>query len=191
MSRPYPSAQSVRKHSNHVAPLEETFSDLSLSDFIIAHKRIARCKLERLQLHPYQAALIQQGVQPQMDCRETFNAVLEASIGYTGACIAMVVDEMVDVNMRVDTALLSGETIMDQVKELRGEVEALREERQNLQAEMETLRSDRRELRDEMMEMREENTVFFREINSLGGVVNGLVAELHWRQPAIFPLIIY
>ena len=90
----------------------------------------------------------------------------------------MVVDEMVEVNMRVDTALLSGETISNEVKELRSEVEALRGERQNLQAEMEPLRSDRRELRDEMMEMQEENTTFFREIQSLGGVVNGLVAEL-------------
>ena len=96
-----------------------------------------------------------------MDRQESYNAVLEASIGYTGACTAMVVDEMVEVNMRVDTALLSGETISDEVKELRGEVEALRGERQNLQAEMETLRSDRRELRDEMMEMREENAAFF------------------------------
>ena len=92
------------------------------------------------------------------------------TIGNTGACAAMIVDEMVDINMRVYTALLSGETIMDEVKELRGEVKAFRGERQNLQAEMETLRFNRRELRDEMMEMREENTTFFGEINSLGGV---------------------
>ena len=178
LSRPYPSFRNVRQRSNQTDPLEDTFSDLFLCDFIIAHKHIARCKLDRLQLHPYQAALIQRGVQPQMDRCESYNAVLEASIGYTGACTAMVVDEMVEVNMRVDTALLLGETISDEVKELRGEVEALRGERQNLQAEMETLRSDRRELRDEMMEMREENAVFFQEIQSLGGVVNGLVAEL-------------
>ena len=162
LSRPYPSFRNVRQHSNQTDPLEDTFSDLFLSDFIIAHKCITRRKLDRLQLHPYQAALIQRGVQPQMDRRESYNAVLEASIGYTGACTTMVVDEMVEVNMRVDTALLSGETISDEVKELRGEVEALRGERQNLQAEMETLRSDRRELRDEMMEMREENAAFVR-----------------------------
>ena len=47
----------------------------------------------------------------------------------------------------------------------------MRGERQNLQAEMEMLRSDRRELR-------EENAMFFWEIQSLGRVVNGLVAEL-------------
>ena len=81
--------------------MEDTFSNLFLSDFIIAHKRIARRKLDR---------------------RESYNAVLEASIGYTGACTAMVVDEMVEVNMRVDTALLLGETLSDEVKELRGEV---------------------------------------------------------------------
>ena len=45
-----------------------------------------------------------------MDRCESYNAVLEASIGYTGACTAMVVDEMVEVNMRVDTVLLLRET---------------------------------------------------------------------------------
>ena len=104
--------------------------------------------------------------------------MVKASIGYTGACATMVLDEMVDINMRVDMALLSGQTTKDEVEELRDKVKALRSERQTLQAEMEMLREDRRELRDERMGLREENTTFFREVHSLGGVVNGLVAEL-------------
>ena len=93
LSCPYPTSQSVYAHSNLMDSAMDSFSNLFLSNFIIAHKRIARRKLDRLQSHPHQAALLQQGVQSQMDCREPYDAVVEASIGYTGACTTMVLDE--------------------------------------------------------------------------------------------------
>ena len=51
-------------------PYEEEFSDTGLSDFIIAHKRVARRKLERLELTPFQSSLLSRGVQQRMDDRE-------------------------------------------------------------------------------------------------------------------------
>ena len=49
LSRPYPTSRSVYARSNLMDPAMDSFSDLFLSDFIIAHKRIAHRKLDRLQ----------------------------------------------------------------------------------------------------------------------------------------------
>ena len=43
-------------------PYEEEFSDIGLSDFIIAHKRVSRRKLECLELTPFQSSLLSRGV---------------------------------------------------------------------------------------------------------------------------------
>ena len=51
-------------------PYEEEFSDIGLSDFIIAYKRVARRKLEHLELTPFQSSLLSRGVQQRMDDRE-------------------------------------------------------------------------------------------------------------------------
>ena len=51
-------------------PYEEEFADIGLSDFIIAHKRVARRKLEHLELTPFQSSLLSRGVQQRMDDRE-------------------------------------------------------------------------------------------------------------------------
>src|SRR5258705_11599112 len=86
LSRPYPSDRDVYRRSNIHNPNEDEFADVGLSDFFIAHRRVARRKLERLQLTPYQAGLLSRGVQVGMERREPYNAVLEAAMGYSGAC---------------------------------------------------------------------------------------------------------
>ena len=48
-------------------PYEEEFADIGLSDFIIMHKRVARHKLERLELTLFQSSLLSRGVQQRMD----------------------------------------------------------------------------------------------------------------------------
>ena len=48
-------------------PHDEEFSDLYLSDFVLAHKRVARRKLEHLALDPFLSGLVSWGVQPHMD----------------------------------------------------------------------------------------------------------------------------
>src|SRR5258705_9344763 len=86
LSRPYPTDRDVYRHSNTHATDEDEFADLGLSDFFLAHRRVARRKLEHLQLTPYQAGLLSRGVQVGMERREPYNAVLEAAMGYTGLC---------------------------------------------------------------------------------------------------------
>ena len=51
-------------------PYEEEFADIGFSDFIIAHKRVARHKLEHLELTPFQSSLLSRGVQQRMDDQE-------------------------------------------------------------------------------------------------------------------------
>src|SRR5258708_3720306 len=86
LSRPYPSDRDVYRRSNTHNPDEDGFADPGLSDFFLAHRRVARRKLERLQLTPYQARLLSRGVQVGMERREPYNAVLEAAMGGSGAC---------------------------------------------------------------------------------------------------------
>ena len=66
-SRPYPSYEGVYIHSdNHDLSLDE-FQDLGLNDFLVAQRRVARYKLERLQLTPHQGSLLSRGVQPHWE----------------------------------------------------------------------------------------------------------------------------
>src|SRR5579864_9287288 len=81
-SRPYPSAESVYIRSNQSHPNDDEFADLGLNDFFVVHRRVARRKLERLHLDPFQAGLFSRGVQPQFDHREPSSDILEAAIGY-------------------------------------------------------------------------------------------------------------
>ena len=63
-------------------PFEEEFADIGLSDFIIAHKRVARRKLERLELTPFQSSLLSRGVQQRMDDQEPKGVfILSSSFG--------------------------------------------------------------------------------------------------------------
>src|SRR5882762_10095140 len=55
LSRPYPRAEDVYLRSDAANP-EEEFANLGLSDFFIAHQRVARCKLDCLQLTALQVS---------------------------------------------------------------------------------------------------------------------------------------
>src|SRR5258705_13285270 len=103
LSHPYPSERNVYRRSNVHNPDEDEFADLGLSDFFIAHRRVARRKLECLQLSSYQAGLLSRGVQVRMERREPYNTVLEAAMGYAGACSVAAMDDMALVNEKVDT----------------------------------------------------------------------------------------
>ena len=53
LSRPYPSYEDVYLRSNTSNPGSDEFQDLGLNDFLVAQRRVARRKLEHLQLTPY------------------------------------------------------------------------------------------------------------------------------------------
>ena len=129
LSRPYPSYENVYLRSNTSNPGSDEFQDLGLNDFLVAQRRVARRKLEHLQLTPYQGSLFSRGVQPHWVQREPYNAVLEASIGYAASCGTVVMDEVADLNERVDVRM---EEVEEDVGTLKGEVVELRNELREL-----------------------------------------------------------
>ena len=76
-------------------------------------------------------SLFFRGVQPHWEQRELYNAVLEASIGYAASCGVVVMDEVADLNKRVDVRMEEVEgdvgTLKEEVVELRNELRELRE----------------------------------------------------------------
>ena len=125
LSRPYPSYEDVYLRSNTSNLGSDEFQDLGLNDFLVAQRRVARQKLERLQLTPYQGSLLSRGVQPQWEQREPYNMVLEASLGYAASCSVVVMDEVADLNERIDVEMREVE---EDVRTLKGEVVELRDE---------------------------------------------------------------
>ena len=125
LSRPYPSYEDVYLHSNTSNLRSNEFQDLRLNDFLVAQRRVARQKLECLQLTPYQGSLFSRGVQPQWEQREPYNMVLEASLRYAALCSVVVMDEVADLNERVDVEMREVE---EDIRELKGTVVELREE---------------------------------------------------------------
>ena len=82
--RPYPSETDVYRRSNTINP-DEGFFDLGLRDFLVVNRHVARRHLDHLAITPYQSGLLHRGAQHFMDTRELFNAVLQASLGYTAS----------------------------------------------------------------------------------------------------------
>ena len=106
LSRPYPSYEDVYLRSNTSNPGSDEFQDLGLNDFLVTQRRVARRKLEHLQLTPYQASLLSRGVQPQWEQREPYNMVLEASLRCAASCSVVIMDEVADLNERVDMEIV-------------------------------------------------------------------------------------
>ena len=156
-SRPYPSANDVYVRSTSSTVHEDEFSDLGLSDFFIAHRRVARRNLERLQLTPLQAGLFSRGVQTGIERREPYNEVLEAAIGYAGSCSVAVMDEVANVNEKIDGVDGRAFTMRQEIDELRELNEALRVNAERDSRAMDSLR---------------------REVGTLKHLVNGLVEGL-------------
>src|SRR5258705_10556034 len=102
LSCPYPTDRDVYHHSNTHNADDDEFTDLGLTDFFIVHCCVARRKLERLQLTPYQAGLCSRGVQVGMERREPYTGVLKADMGYAGSCSVAVMDDVALVNKKVD-----------------------------------------------------------------------------------------
>ena len=67
LSRPYPSYEDVYLRSNTSNPGSDEFQDLGLNNFLVAQRRVARRKLEHLQLTPYQGSLFSRGIQPHWE----------------------------------------------------------------------------------------------------------------------------
>ena len=102
---PYPRYEDIYARSSSHDIHDEEFADLGLNNFLVAQRWVARQKLECLQLTPHQGSLLSRGVQPHWEQQEPYNAVLEASIGYTVSCSIVVMDEAASLNERVEDGL--------------------------------------------------------------------------------------
>ena len=104
-------------------PYQKEFADIGLSNFIITHKRVARCKLERLELTPFQSSLLSRGIQQKMDDQEPkgkfccflllvslvnplLDLVLKVALGYTRAIGTLLMDELASLDKRCDLSVV-------------------------------------------------------------------------------------
>ena len=105
LTRPYPRYKDIYARSSSSDIHDKEFADLSLNNFLVAQRQVARRKLERLQLTPHQGSLLSWGVQPHWEQQELHNVVLEASTGYAASCGIVVMDEVASLNERVEDRL--------------------------------------------------------------------------------------
>src|SRR5258708_15614458 len=101
-TRPYPSETDVYRRSTIHNPDDDGFFDVGLHDFLVANRRVARRRLDRLSLTLHQSGLLSRGAQHRLDPREPYNMVLEASLGYAASCSVAAFDEVASVYERTD-----------------------------------------------------------------------------------------
>ena len=90
----YPSRVEVYTRSD-MAECKDRFKDLYLNNFILAQKRVAHQRLDRLELNKNQRALFARGVAPMMDVKDDQNGVVQACISYAGAIGVMAIDSVI------------------------------------------------------------------------------------------------
>src|SRR5258708_18072412 len=93
-TRPYPSETDVYRRSTIHNLDDDGFFDVGLRDFLVANRRVARRRLDRLSLTPHQSGLLCWWSQHRLDPREPYNMVLEASLGYAASCSVAAFDEV-------------------------------------------------------------------------------------------------
>ena len=89
----YPSAMDFYRHSNTHDPDQDRFKDLYRHDFIHTISQVARCKLARHHLDPYQRATFHCGIVHHNTGEEEANPMLELAMEYAGALGTIVFNE--------------------------------------------------------------------------------------------------
>src|ERR1700743_2595427 len=177
---PFPPPEEAFHWSNSHAPTNDV-STLGLSDFFIAHRRVARHRLDRLSLSGNTQELLSRGVGVNLERREPYDPILEASIGYAGAAAVAVMDEVVFVNERQNERM---EGIEEGALSLVLRVASLEEENRQLR-EVQRTQEERISRDGERIRDLERTTGTLRTlINSLVetvGLVQNDVARIHHR----------
>ena len=92
---PYPTAQSVWvRSSDHLST--DPFEDLYLQDMVRAQKHVARHRLHHLQTCPALSALLDRGIQRNMEVEDDPNDTVEIAIGYAGAIGVELVNKLAE-----------------------------------------------------------------------------------------------
>ena len=89
----YPSAHEFFSRSNTHDPDQDGFPDLYRQDFIHAMSQVARHKLGRHHLDPYQRTIFQRGIVRHNIGEEEADPLLETAMEYTGAVGVIAFDE--------------------------------------------------------------------------------------------------
>ena len=177
---PYPSAEEAFRASNTHAPSDD-FSSLGLSDFFIAHRRVARHRLDHLSLLGNTQELLSRGVRVGLERREPYDPILEASIGYAGAAAIAVMGEVAFVNERQDERM---EGIEEGALSLVPRVSSVEEENRQLRevqrAQEERIVRDRERIRDLERSVETLRTLINSLVETVGLVQND-VARIHHR----------
>ena len=89
----YPSTADFHRQSNTHDPDQDGFEDLYWRDFIHAISQVARRKLARHHLNPYQHAAFCRGIVRYNTGKEETDPTLELAMEYVGALSTIVFDE--------------------------------------------------------------------------------------------------
>ena len=177
---PYPSTEEAFWWSNTHVPTND-FSTLGLSNFFIAHRRVAHHHLDRLSLSGNTQELLSQGVWVNLERREPYDPILEASIGYAGAAAVAVMDEVAFVNERQDERM---EGIEEGALSLVSRVVSVEEENRQLrevqQAQEERISQDGERIRD-LERMTGTLRTLINSLVETVGLVQNDVARIHHR----------
>ena len=93
-------AASFFERSNTHRPTS-TFDDLWNADFVLAATRVGRCQPSRLEISPYQEALLARGIR-RRHRGQAPDGRIEQAMGYTGAIGMMFMDEMAGICGRAE-----------------------------------------------------------------------------------------
>ena len=177
---PYPSAEEAFWWSNSHVPTND-FSTLGLSDFFIAHRRVARHRLDRLSLSGNTQELLSWGVGVNLERREPYDPILKASIGYAGATAVAVMDEVTFVNERQDERM---EGIKEGALSLVSRVVSVEEENHQLRevqrAQEERISRDGERIRDLERTTGTLRTLINSLVETVGLVQNDVARIHHW-----------
>ena len=97
---PYSTAASFFEQSDTHCPTS-TFDDLWNADFVLAATCVSHRQLSRLEISPYQEALLARGVH-RRHWGQAPDGRMEQAMGYTGAVGMMLMDEMVGICGRAE-----------------------------------------------------------------------------------------
>ena len=102
-------------HSNTHDPDQDGFDDLYRCDFIHAISRVARCKLARHHLDPYQHATFCCGIVHHNTGKEESNPTLELAMEYAGALGTIIFDKSCQLRDLAEAQVGRNQFAMDMV----------------------------------------------------------------------------
>ena len=140
-----------------------TFNNLWNADFVLAATRVGRCQLSRLEISPYQEALLARGVHHRHQGQAP-DGRMEQAMGYTGAVGTMLMDEMAGVCGRAEERFTG---IRTDISKLETELLKARDWSARAQDQIDGLETHVRQLEVSRRAMREDMDEMTRNINGL------------------------